>query len=403
VTARYRDALRSPSFRRLLVAHGTGTVAQGLLLLALGVHVLERTGSGLWAAATVALGYAPYALLSSLAGVVADRRSRSVVLAGCCLVRAVLAGLVATGIALDWSAPVLVALGAVTAAAATPAYPSLAAATPQCVGRRDLPVANALATGVENAAWMGGPGLFGLLVIGGVSSAGVVAVSAVLLAVAGGIATPVRLPAPDRSTRTGWMRDLVDGVTVVATRPAVRRPMMLAIVDNLLYGYALVGLVLLAVDEGSGLGALNAALAVGALAAMVVVSRLVTGSLLPALPLVAVLAFGACVAVLGVAGAGAVGVLAVGAAGATTLVAEVSAVTLLQQAADGPTLARVFGVYDQLNVGALALGSALAGPLSEALGPGRALVLGASACCLLALPALVPTAGRRAMRERVPA
>lgn len=56
-------------------------------------------------------------------------------------------------------------------------------------------------------------------------------------------------------------------------------------------------------------------------------------------------------------------------AGACTLVAEIGAVTVIQRAAPPAVTARVFGVYDQLNVGAIAVGSAVAGPLAGLLGP----------------------------------
>lgn len=68
--------------------------------------------------------------------------------------------------------------------------------------------------------------------------------------------------------------------------------------------------------------------------------------------------------------------------------------TLLQRGTDGGTLARVFGIYDQLNVGAIALGSLLAGPLSAQLGARAALVAVAAAGLVLALPALATSLGR---------
>ena len=66
------------------------------------------------------------------------------------------------------------------------------------------------------------------------------------------------------------------------------------------------------------------------------------------------------------------GIVLVALAGAGSLVAEVIAVTLLQRAVPGVVAARLFGVYDQLNVGAIALGSLLAGPLARWWGPGQA-------------------------------
>ena len=74
-------------------------------------------------------------------------------------------------------------------------------------------------------------------------------------------------------------------------------------------------------------------------------------------------------------------------AGATTLIAEVIAVTLLQRSAPDELVARVFGVYDQLNVGAIAVGSLIAGPLAEALGAQLAIVVVALACLVASIVA----------------
>ena len=69
----FRSALRMRDFRLLLTGHGVGTVAQLILTLAVGIDVLERTSSGVWVSATVALGFAPYVLFSGYAGLLADR------------------------------------------------------------------------------------------------------------------------------------------------------------------------------------------------------------------------------------------------------------------------------------------------------------------------------------------
>ncbi len=396
----FRSALTSRAFRRLCLAHGVATVGQLVLTLAVGVHVLVETRSGVWVSVTVALAFAPYAVCSGLAGVLADRRSRSAVLAGAAWVRAALALGLVLGTAVGWPVAVLVGVTALVAVAATPSYPSLAAATPECVPDRDLPPANALVTCVENVTWIGGPGVFGLLVLAGAGTEGMVLVAAVLFVVAGTVATPVRLHRPVRTQPSGWLGDLAAGMAAVARRPEIRRPMGLAVLDNFLYGYLVVAIVLLAdaAPGGDGpLGLLNAALTAGALASMLVVNRFIRGDRTSAVLVVTLLGFCATLVVLGAVGATAFGVAVVAVAGGTTLVAEVAAVTLLQRGTDSGTLARVFGIYDQLNVGAIALGSLLAGPLSAVAGPRGGLVAVAGLGILLTLPVLVAQLRRRVL------
>ena len=176
--------------------------------------------------------------------------------------------------------------------------------------------------------------------------------------------------------------------------------MSLAVLDNFLYGYLVVAIVLLAdaaPDGDSPLGLLNATLTVGALASMLLVNRFTGGDRTSAVLVVTLLGFCATLIVLGAVGATAFGVALVAVAGGTTLVAEVAAVTLLQRGSDSGTLARVFGIYDQLNVGAIALGSLLAGPLSAVAGPRGGLVAVAGLGMLLTLPALVGQLRRRAL------
>ena len=157
-TPTFRSVLRYRRLRRLLIAHVAGTVAQQVLTLAVGLYVLERTSSGLWVSVTVALAFAPYALLSGYAGTLADRCSRSAVLAWSGLIRVGCAGVLTVALALDWALPIVVLVAAIAAVAATPSYPALAAATPQCVPDSGLPAANALVTGLENVGWIAGPG-----------------------------------------------------------------------------------------------------------------------------------------------------------------------------------------------------------------------------------------------------
>ncbi|HEY5877734.1 MAG TPA: MFS transporter [Nakamurella sp.] len=384
----YRSALRIRQFRLLLAGHGIGTVAQLMLTLALGIEVLEQTGSGGWLSVTVALGFVPYVLASGYAGLLADRHSRSAMLTVSFVTRAGCAALLALGLPLHWPVPLLVAVAAIAAVLATPSYPALAAATVQCVPDEQLPPANALVTGVENVTWMAGPGVLGVLLLFGAGPSVGTATATALFLVAALLSAQVRLPRPPREPAdVGAWRELRAGLHAVARVAAVRRPMSVAVIDNFLYGYVVVAMVLLAdaVFGGEqGIGLLNAALSVGGVLALLPLNTL-AARFRPAAVLMAVMtAFAAATIALGLSGWVVLSVVLVGLAGATSLVAEVTAVTLLQRAAPEELTARVFGVYDQLNVGALAFGSLIAGPLADAMGPGTAMVAVASVCLLLA-------------------
>ena len=364
-----------------------------MLGLAVGVEVLGRTGSGLWTSVTVSLGFLPYVLFSGLAGVLVDRYSRSLVLFWSFVLRAMCAAVLAVGITGSWPVPALVTVAAAAAVLGTPSYPALAAATPDLVPDEQLPPANALVTAVENAAWMAGPGAMGLLLLVGGGPGPAALVAAALFAGAAATAGRVRLPGPrcsagDSVERPGLADTLLAGTRVVAEDRRARLPIIMAVLDNFLYGYLVVAMLLLGTDvlahTAGAVGWLNASFATGAFAALAVTNRVVAHPrphrVLPALMVL----FALSASALALTDRLPVAAALVLVAGASTLVAEVLSVTLLQRAAPPELTARVFGVYDQLSVGAIALGSAVAGPLTRLWGASTAVgvvglvVLGAS-------------------------
>lgn len=369
----YRSALRSPAVRRVLLGYGFGAVGQSLTTVAVAVAVYDRTGSGGWVAAAAVLRYAPYVLLSGLAGVLADRYDRGLVLRCSALLRALLMTAVAVDIALGAPLAVLAGSALLVGVAATPAYPALVAAIPGLVPDDDLAAGNALVTGLEMVAFVTGPALGGLLLL--VAPAPVTfLLDAVLFALAAAACWPVRAPlpaAPDHA-RTSVRAELADGVRELCTGPGLRPPLVVAVAANALYGASLVLLLLVAVRQlgtgSSGYGLLTVADAGGALGAMAVANRLAAradsagglrnGLLAGAVPfLLLPLApdLGTAALLVAVSGAG------------STLV-EVVAVTAIQRHVRPEVTARVFGLFDSAVLSAILLGSAVAPLLVSAAG-----------------------------------
>jgi MFS family permease len=382
--ATYRLVLAVRPFRRLLLAHALATLGQLQLTMAVGVDAQARTGSGIWLSIAVALGVAPYIVCSYAAGVLADRHSRSQVLRGSIAVRVITGGITALAVLAAAPVPVVIALAALTAVAATPAYPALAAATPQVIPGRQLGAANSLVTGVENAAWVAGPGVLGLVLLTGAPVwggclAAVACLAAGLVAIRG-----VRTPTPARTALTepsqgptpapggGLREELGAGVRAVVGVPRVLAAFVVAMVDNFLFGYLVVALVLVGTDglelAPDGIGALTTAFALGALASFAINQRLADpGREVPVL-LVGMAAFAAVTAGLALADSLPAAVVLLALAGLLTLVVEVVAVTVIQRSAAEEVAARVFGLYDTVAIALIALGSGLAGVLSDTLG-----------------------------------
>jgi hypothetical protein len=284
----------------------------------------------------------------------------------------------------------LVAEGAVASFLATPAYPALTAATVHTVPSAALPAANTLVTGVVNLTWMAGPGVLGVVLMVGSEPAVGATAATVLFLVGGATAARARLIRPVRSEvteRASTTTQLAAGLRVVARVPAARRATTVAVIDNFLYGYLTVALVLIA-DESLGgsraMGALNAALSLGGLLAVALATWTAARCRPLTLLTTTVAGFGGAALGEGLTSDVGVAILLIGLAGATSLLAEVTAVTMLQGATPADLTARVFGVYDQLNVGAIALGSLMAGPLTDRLGSRPSIVAVATVCLVTA-------------------
>jgi hypothetical protein len=209
---------------------------------------------------------------------------------------------------------------------------------------------------------------------------GVLALNAALFAAV--LAAAAICPAPVIDLRDGVEHEIDDrawwsGVEAIRSTAAIHAPILLVVAVNLLYGMAVVGVVLvgdqLTGGGHRGVGLLNGALGIGGL-----IGLLGTGALDRARrPL---RALGLLTVVTGVALAGvglvpslgmAAGLLVV--AGAGAVLAEVLALTAVQRAVPHAEIARVFGILDALLVGAICLGSLVTPPLVRTIGLAPAL------------------------------
>lgn len=381
VSGGFRRALRRPRLRRQGVAYALSAIAQTFGTVAATAAVYDDTRSAAWVGAVAASRLLPYVLVSPLAGVLADRAGFRRVMVVSAAVRGALC-LALAGVLVGPADPLaVVALLFLLTAAGTPCYPAMAAAVSEEVPSADLAPANALLTGVETLAFVAGPALGGFALLA-TSPTGVLAANAALFAAVLLVATLGPRPvidlraaaSVDDEDRAWW-----SGARAVRLAPAAHVPMLLVVAVNLLYGTAVVGIVLvgdqLTAGSHRGLGLLNGALGIGGVVGLVAAGALDRAArplrllaLLTALTggslvLLAVMPWlSAAVVLLAITGAGAV-------------LAEVLALTAIQRAVPLQEVARVFGILDALLVGAICLGSLMTPPLVRVVGLAPALAL----------------------------
>jgi MFS family permease len=199
--------LRNSRFLRLWIGQGTSFVGDAVSMIALVVLVVEITGSASAVGGALVARLLP-TIASPLAGVLADRLDRRIILVATDLARAVLV----LGLVFARDLATIYVLVFLMGLARTLFNPTVRAAFPSVVGGGDLTRANALISGTFSTSIMVGPALGGLLVASiGVEAAfladaATYLVSAILL-------STVPLPRPQRESweEAGFVRELRSG------------------------------------------------------------------------------------------------------------------------------------------------------------------------------------------------
>jgi MFS family permease len=197
--------LKNIRFLQLWVGQGISFMGDAVSMVALVILVVQITGSASAVGGALVARLLP-TLASPLAGVLADRLDRRVVLVASDLVRAVLV----LGMVFARDLVVLYALAFLLGAARTFFNPTIRAAFPSVVGEGDLTRANALVSGTYSVSITVGPALGGLLVATvGVDTAFVL--DAVTYLISAALLSLIPLPRPQGSEDAALVRELRSG------------------------------------------------------------------------------------------------------------------------------------------------------------------------------------------------
>jgi MFS family permease len=202
--------LKNVHFMQLWVGQGISFVGDAVSMVALVILVVQITGSASAVGGALVARLLP-TLASPLAGVLADRLDRRVVLVVSDLVRAVLA----LGIVFTRDLAVLYVLVFLMGLARTFFNPTIRAAFPSVVGEGDLTRANALISGTFSVSIMAGPALGGLLVATvGVNAAFLLDAATYLISTA--FLSRIALPRPQTEAGETFGRELKAGLDYLA-------------------------------------------------------------------------------------------------------------------------------------------------------------------------------------------
>lgn len=373
-TGTYRAALSHRDFRLMLAGFSISAIGSWAYNIALWVWIYEATRSAAWVAAASIARFVPALLLSVYGGVLAERFERTRVMRVCDTLAMLTMGGLAVVAAFDGPPALGLVFAAMTSMSGVANDPAVQAMIPQVVGEKDLAAANAAYGTVDNVAVIVGPAVgAGLLLLGPAS------VAFALNALTFGISVVLVSRMHARSTPTdvtaegaGVVAQMMVGVRAITTSTSAAVLVGFSVLATFVYGLDTVLFIILAEERfatgSGGVGYLLTGLGIGGVIAATFVNRLASlprlGAVitigmavycLPTALLVMVEDFELAVALQVVRGAG-------------TLVVDVLAVTALQRSLAPDLVARVFGVFNFLVLGAVAIGALVAPVVLGAIG-----------------------------------
>lgn len=395
----FSDLTRERPFMRLWVARLFGTAASQMLLVAIGWHMYDLTGSA-WDLGLVGLyQFVPALVLALYAGHVVDRHHRGRIVAACFAVQGAvgLALLMAHELHHD-SRALLLGLSVVLGAVRAFQMPAQQSLTPMLVPPLMLPRAMAFSSAGMQGAIIGGPALGGLLFAAGT---GVVYGASVALFVVGGVLVArLRYLQPTRVREPVTLATVFAGVNFIWRRKPVLGAISLDLFAVLLGG-AVALLPIYAKDilhTGAwGMGLLRSAPAVGALLTSIWLTRQPIERHVGRTLLIAVAAFGLCMVVFGISRSFTVSLIALAISGGADMVNVVIRQTLVQLETPDDMRGRVSAVSSIFIGASNQLGEFESGATAALLGPVGSVVLGGVGTMAVALAwfRLFPSLARR--------
>lgn len=378
--AAIRTAAEDPDLRRLLVAWFTVMAGKWALLVTTLVLAYEAGGAAAIGLLSIARFLTP-ALVAPFAGLPTARWRPERVLRAANATRTLAVGLVLAVVVGDLPIELLylataleAGVGAFTRPLHMALLPALARTPAQLIaGNVTSAAAEALGTFV-------GPAVAGILLVGLGAPAAILAVLAIYALGVWAI-SPLEVPAVGRSAgdAAAVVEQIFAGIRALGRYPGPRVVVIDFGIQTFVRGLLTVLVVVASIEllgmGESGVGSLNAAMGLGGLVGALVAVVLAGRPSLSGPFVVALAAWGAPIALIGIAPHPAIALLALALVGVANALLDVSGFTLLQRTTPNASRVAVFGLFDSVANGGVAVGGVVAPLLVASLGISGALVV----------------------------
>ncbi len=376
---RYRDLLRNGAMTRALLSFGAAFTAEWAFTVAIGL-VAFADGGAVAVGLVGLLRLIPAAVLAPLIATYADRVPRERVLVASSAVRGIATLAAAAVLATDGPTAVVYGLAIVSTIAFTPFRASHSALMPSlCRTPDELTSVNVVRGALDSVSVIVG-GMVAAVLIAAADVAAVLVFAGICALVSAALVVRLsyeRIPVTASGPRR-LSTEVREGLAAVASYPGVGVVVGLVVLQAAIRGAFTVFVVVVAIDllggSESDVGVLTGAIGVGALLGSLACTRLVGSRAMTRWLGIAIVLWGAPLAVMGLLPYGLVALLAAGVIGVGNAMVDVTAFTLLARMTPNEVLARVFGVLESLGALAVGLGAILAPVTIGLLGARGALV-----------------------------
>ncbi|MGA8361851.1 MAG: MFS transporter [Candidatus Dormiibacterota bacterium] len=388
---RIGDAAPRVGYRSLFLIRDYRLLFSGLTIsmsgswaynVALVVFVFNATHSPAWVAAASMTRFLSALVASPFGGLIADRIERVRLMVTLDTTALSLQTALAVVAALNGPVVLAIVLAALTSVTTSSYDPAARATTPAVVGEEHLAAANSAQSAVENLSIIVGPAIAGLLLLFSpptvvfALNAATFGFSALLVS---RMHTRSRAGDITEGGAAGPLKQMATGIQAFVSSPSVTLLAGFSILASFVYGTDTVLFVVVSRDQlgtgSSGYGYLLAALGVGGILMAGFMNRIAAARRLGAIIVIGMAVYCLPTALLAVVHAAWIAFVLEAIRGAGTIIVDVLAITALQRLVNPDVVARVFGVFFALVLGAISLGALLMPILLGSLGLNTTLLI----------------------------